>query len=396
LANIVYFLASAVTPRDLRRFGVSYFAARGFAVTILEAAAICHPRVTQQKSEPVEFSGVTIRTIGNRAGLVAERTTLALADVIMCFVTDGLVTPDNHPILRMIAESGRPYVLLRVNAIPGIDLETGSKRSLTGKITNLVDRLKGAKPIHSAYARLPLKTLGLRPANFVIFGGSKSQRQHGVITGATEVIQGHAQDYDIAIESGIDIPAVDKTAVFLDQYLPHHRDWAVIKGFAGFDVAAYYRGLNGLFSRIEKELGLQVIIAAHPRADYHDKPDVFKGREIVFNQTVELVRRSQLCITFSSLALNYAVIYGKPIMLATTREYYNHPVGRRFLDPLSHELGRDLIFLENVEKADLTTALNIDSRRWSRYLAKYIKDPMAPARPLWEIVQSALNARGVL
>ncbi len=106
-------------------------------------------------------------------------------------------------------------------------------------------------------------------------------------------------------------------AVFLDSNLPYHQD-LVFCGYPQIDPAAYYESLNRFFGLIEQGLGVAIVIAAHPKADYPDT--LFKGRKIFRLATAELIRDAEFAISHTSTAMSYAVLYEKPLMFVHTDE----------------------------------------------------------------------------
>lgn len=392
--HLVYLLGSAPTARDVGRFGLAYFRDQGFRVSVFDVAEICHPRIKPSRDPNFSISGVELKVVSTLEELAELGGVLRTASVIMCFATEGLVKPENTKLLRLVAHSGRPYVLLRSEAHPAPLHEQG-KIPLPTRLAQTIKRLRYVKPTHSVARRLPLKFNGLRPADYVILGGRRSLATSGLITGHTQPIYGHSQDYDQALKIGITPDQITNSAVFLDQYLPHHRDWQVLKSFPGFDADLYYRRVNRLFARIDKELGLKVIIAAHPRADY-EKQNPFEGREIVFGRPAELVRACKLAITVSSLALNFAVIYDKPLMLISFAEHFSIPEMNPLFRAFSHELGVPYLFLENVETVDLSAYLKRDASLYQDYRANYLVDHQADGLSLWQRVHLGLSEHGLL
>jgi hypothetical protein len=116
--------------------------------------------------------------------------------------------------------------------------------------------------------------------------------------------------------------------VFLDINLPYQSDLAIC-GYPQIDPVNYYRSLNRFFGRLEAHYGLQVVIAAHPKADY--RPETFEGRASHRLVTAELVRDAQFVLSHTSTALSYAVLNGKPLVFISTDDMvraYEHTIIR--------------------------------------------------------------------
>ena len=78
--------------------------------------------------------------------------------------------------------------------------------------------------------------------------------------------------------------------------------------------------MNNFFKLIEDQLGLEVIIAAHPRSNYENHPDYFKGRKCIRGQLVKLARECKLILAHDSTALSFASLLYKPVVFVTSSE----------------------------------------------------------------------------
>lgn len=147
----------------------------------------------------------------------------------------------------------------------------------------------------------------------------------------------HHFDVDIAIAIGMSSRSEEApVAVFLDDFLPFHPDFAM-NGGRSVEPALYYRQLNAFFDTAERHLQLRFVIAAHPRAVYHKNP--FGERELIVGRTAELVRDSALVVAHGSTAVSFAVIYGKPICLLHSAEI------ARYLEPKYNQILRTAALL---------------------------------------------------
>ncbi|HUC60473.1 MAG TPA: hypothetical protein VMF53_00805 [Alphaproteobacteria bacterium] len=111
-------------------------------------------------------------------------------------------------------------------------------------------------------------------------------------------------------------PAPDGAyAVFLDEMFVSHPDFALI-GAAPPPIAPerYFELLRNAFDRIERETGLNVVVAAHPKARY-GSAELFGGREIAQGRTAALVRGARLVLAHCSTSLGFAVAFRKPVLL---------------------------------------------------------------------------------
>jgi len=111
-----------------------------------------------------------------------------------------------------------------------------------------------------------------------------------------------------------------KYLVFLDIMLVDHPDIAR-SGYSNIlDKELYYFKLNKIFEFIEKEMGLPIVIAIHPKANYNNE---FGGRLKIKNETANLVKFSELVITHGSSSVCYALLSSKKIVYIDINDLFN-------------------------------------------------------------------------
>lgn len=102
--------------------------------------------------------------------------------------------------------------------------------------------------------------------------------------------------------------------VFIDEYYPYLKEVNMNNSEMDIEETArlYYKSMNAFFAYVEQQFNCSVVIAAHPKSDYHNH-NPFKGRQIIFNKTVELIRSCEACIIHNSNCYSYVVLYDKPV-----------------------------------------------------------------------------------
>ncbi|MGY8788458.1 MAG: hypothetical protein ACKVH5_09225, partial [Fidelibacterota bacterium] len=309
---------------------------------------------------------------------------------VFAMFTDSALTRHNLPVFKLIARAETHYAFLINNIFPGVHQYKGEVKNTFKRIAHIISRLSSLDIKSSLLFRLPFRWLGLKQADYAIHGGRKSAVSRNSFGATTKRIYAHAHDYEYYRNNKSDAEKTTQTAVFIDQNIFQHHDFTLYPGFSLGNPNDYYRGLNALFDRIEQEFKLNVIIAAHPRADYQKLGNPFSGRKIINGETNRLVRDCQLTMTFTSQAMNYAVLYGKPIAILSTRDFYRHPCGKSYQDPMAASIGNPIVFLEKSEQEDLKSIMTVDSDLYDRFIGDYIKIPDSTDAPLWEIITNEI------
>ena len=133
-----------------------------------------------------------------------------------------------------------------------------------------------------------------------------------------EIVQINASDYDQYLteknpELNLGFPYI----VFLDEFMAYHPDFDFL-GWPKLNDINYFEQLNGLFEKIEKEVGAKIVIAEHPKASYQSNP--FGGRKMIKGNTQNLVKNSEMVVCHASNSIGYAVIFKKKLLFCCTRQ----------------------------------------------------------------------------
>ncbi len=228
-------------------------------------------------------------------------------------------------------------------------------------------------------AALAARRAGLVRAPGVVFAAGEAAREEA---GPARVVPINHYDYDDWLEARDSDrpPAAGRYAVFLDQYLPHHPDFKLLGLKTLVEPSRYYALLNAHFERLERRHGVEMIVAAHPKADYRDNP--FGGRKILRGAARPLVRFCEFALTSYSTALSYAVLDAKPLLFFTTDD-----IARRYrrirLDLLpacvAKTLGRTCAVLDRPREED-ELAPSADPRLYDAYKRRYLVSPETEGR----------------
>jgi hypothetical protein len=245
---------------------------------------------------------------------------------------------------------------------------TRSQRSLTHYLRRLL------KPHqlkiwlwHIAYISIT-KLIPIRNYDLAFVAGKLAEKIN--LPQANKLVEVHHSDIDISIN---DEPCYDELpenfCVFLDDFLPFHPDFA-ITGSATVKAEEYYESVNRFFSMVESSTGLQVVIAAHPKALYEQNP--FLGRLIVFNKTNALIKKSSLVLAHASTAVSFVVFHKKPLLLVSNNEIRKtHPVLFNSMVGTSNVLGCSLVDMDSHIFVDVTN-FKVDAERYNQYMLEYL------------------------
>lgn len=204
----------------------------------------------------------------------------------------------------------------------------------------------------------------------------------------SKLIFSHSLDYEnyLNFEKSINLKKkLKKNIVFLDQYLPFHPGAIMRKEKPKATKEKYFTSINNFFTFIENKISKKICVACHPRADYN-LHNPFDGRELVYNDTINLVKNCEFVLAHTSTSISYAVIYKKPIIFLTSNEIINSYDDFR-IHSMSRELNSVLVNIDNIndfnKNIELDKLFRIDENKYQKFQDNYIKHPNSSGNSIW-------------
>lgn len=210
----------------------------------------------------------------------------------------------------------------------------------------------------------------------------------------------HAQPYDEAMlckkqESENRKPYV----VFVDQYLSGHSDF--IKSGMNFpvlDLKDYCRKLCILFEKIEEDYNCEVIIAAHPKAEY--KGEEFNGRAIIYGKTNSLIKDSVFVLVQTSTCLGLITALKKSFINIYDSVFFeNLPSFRDYYIAIENVYHCKQLDIGNNEQVDAyksyITEYNDNYENYENYNERYVisKNAISSDKLFYENVENIIHTR---
>jgi|UPI0002E9595E hypothetical protein len=179
----------------------------------------------------------------------------------------------------------------------------------------------------------------------------------------------HHLKYDEFLAAKNEAPIIKtKYILFIDSYLPFHPDFTYHLKTDSIEPIKYFKLLNEFFKYLEDKYGLEVVISAHPKADYES--DTFNGKKIIKYHTATLIKHSEFVITHNSTSIYNVVLENKPLILLYYDEMFEKGTRRVAIGTLAYSrlLNSSLV---NLEKS-YEHSLRIDSQAYNDFKYKYI------------------------
>lgn len=386
VTKIIFFIEAPFGERRYNRLGIEILQKNGFDVEVWDFIPFLHPQVHQEVvvPDPIRFDGYRQFLSKNEA--LAAVAQMDPSCFVMCMVGYQY---KSWPVYQALSRMKLRYGIVMTNTVPAV--------SPIKDLLSVWDRIKQSSRwqlLNALFSRIPFQCTAIRPASLLLAGGARSiQRMHRYpMDGKTIILWAHTRDYDLYL-SELEKPVQEEkeTAVFLDEYLPFHSDYVRTELPPPSGPDSYFPALRRLFDRLERDLNVKIIIAAHPDAQYEKHPDYFGGRPIVQGKSLELIRKTRFAITHESTVLNFAVLFNKPLLFVTTDEIEWNPRESRFIRDMAASLNKTAINADGPLDLDWRRELTIDRDAYARYREAYIKKKDSPEKNTWQILADYLK-----
>ena len=384
--KVIFFVEAFFNKRDYDRFGIEILTGNGFEVEVWDFTYFLTNSAYKEiaVADPIQWKNYCVFKDKGSAITAIDRLPAS------CYVVSMLhYNLETLAIYQKVTRKKIPYCV-QTFALP--ISETKIKQKLTQKLR----RFTFKKLLVHLFQVLPLRFFRVRPADLNLAVARKYLTDGFPIGRGTKILWTHNFDYDIYIkEQAKPLSNDKKIGVFLDEYLPFHPDFAYIGWEKPVDPQEYYPKLCRFFDYIEARMGLNIVIAAHPRSQYEKRPDFFEGRQVIRGKTGELVRRSEVVILHHSIAINFAILFKKPLIFVTSDKIIQSFNKGLLEDPsvfwLASFFGKKAYNLDHLEKIDFGQELSINDLAYKNYKDYYIKNKLSQDLPSWQIFADYLK-----
>ena len=411
LGRVIYVIESPFSNRDVERYGMVYLRSSGFEVEAWNVAPIYLPATENQWIDaPDDFlvrrftSEDEIRT--NCRALTSQDNVILMSGVYLgqrrsqrTLIQEISKSP---AILGML--SGDLPLAFETNfVVKSIfsDLSLARPRSWFDTCRRLFIRFlrrNSYKGSPSLLGRIERAVFGLRPLDFIWASASVRNVCPHVIGPQTLIRYIHTQDFEAIRNKSFLSFVQSNIAVYIDDMAFSHPDFESSYGVVLADLdlpllnSGSYEAVCRALDQFEADTGLQIEIAAHPRAEPGSLDHFFNGRNVRHGMSVDLLSKCHVMIQPSSSTITgLAVALERPIIIlkSTSFELLCQVAGQA----LSKELKVPLV---DIDAEDLKFEIpEIDKQAYALYKKRYVKRANSIDLPFWEVVARDLGAEPV-
>ena len=383
--RIVIIISGRFNKRNYERFGVSILQKNGFVMEIWDINSVLFKH-SKEKEENRDFAqNVIIKTFYDRDNLRFDLSRLAEKDFVVPIFPYYGPTSD---LFKAISKSNAHYAFFNATVTP-----TQVKKDAAyylKKLSNL-NLFNRNKRKDFLFWKLPYQFHGIKPARLLLAGGNKSSVINNIpVSFSTEVLWGHTLDYDIYLREKNRKGNYPKPyGVLIDANFPFNLDPKRLNIKPCITAEQYYPLVNNFLDKLEKDLGIKTIIAAHPHSQYDKRPECYKGRLVIKGETARLIRDSEFVLGHSSTSVCFANLFSKPMIFLTSHDLEKSFQGSN-IKIMAKWFGKEPVFMED-NTVNWEEELKISKAHYDNYRSEFIKCTHSKNIPFWQIVADRIK-----
>ncbi len=372
--HVVYLISSPLSKRDYNRFGIQTWINRGWEVKIYDFTRLLNREFWEcvnGNELSADFEGLMI--INEFDAVLNEIDQFSSKTIFI----DFLLISNKEIIIKKRAQKIGLLVQCFLGSLP-------VQRPVTSK--KIFQVVKDPRKIPK-YFQNKIYQNKIQP-DYCVLGGTFSE--NAIHSSKVKKIYAHNFDYDFLLKQKNENPINMDYAIFLDSFEAYHADFDLLNIKRTVTAKNYYKTMNNGLKKIGKILDIKIIVAAHPRSDYENRP--FRYLLPIFKEkTFELIANASLVITHASSAIQWAILLKKPIILVSTDEVERGD-SMQYLQGIAQELGKSIWNLNrDLEQMKFRHDMQINEQKYKSYIEKYVKISNSPEKPVWEIVIDQLE-----
>ncbi len=389
-----FLIDTPLTERDYKRFSVDALKSKGFEVIFLDLTSMLNSEYINKYKPANLVHGENITAVKDKKDFYIFFENNRNKKILAIDLVGG--RRNTIFIYRIFKKFNITYINLCINTKPSPQQKRQYKSKFfkkTLKKSNIFKKIKG-RFIDMLY-RMPYFTNIIKPPAGIVVDGFKCNLVLPRAGESTKMIWAHSLDYDLYLDylhGKLSLPSISEKRyiTFLDEFTPFHPDFYLstpsLPNPFFDDPLKYYEIINKFLSLFEEKTKTNVVIAAHPRSQYENMPNMYNGRTVIKGKTIELIAKSEAILTHASTAVSFAVFFNKPIIFLTSDRMKEEPIYGDRIDNYAAIFNKKSINMDKFLKEDIPLDLTVDEKIYSDYINNYIKIDSSPKQYFWDIV----------
>ena len=248
----------------------------------------------------------------------------------------------------------------------------GQKKNIRRLYSNIKIAYKYSQPCHAFFATY----------DFI--------NRWGVLHGLAPRSYIHNLNYDKYLALDSKVPESKPYAVYIDQNLPADHQVRLASGTPFMSEQQFWGQMQTLFRKIRKRLNLEdIVVCAHPNRSQSSIDTISSFCTIGQFETEERVRDCSVVIGHASTALDFAVLFEKPVCIVSMQGISNNPRFQNMTEQYAEHLGRQVNMID--ESTQTSIDLGIDKKAYQSFKRRLIKMPNTPEVNSWKYIVTVLK-----
>ena len=399
-AKIIILVIHPLSVRDAKRFGLTELQNAGLQVEVWDLSHFVHPAAHGIGIKSTDWVKITVCSSVEHFSDLCGALTAEHTIILIGLLQQGQIW-QQRKLLRLISATPARLGSISSGQIPP-PIRPGRRVPLvSGRIRRMFRLLFHPRkwkniPLGMAFSILPKliavqHRMGLvsflRPLDHIWASTSVSNISSIFITAATDVTYIHSLDYDEVLAVRDSVGQSPARVVFIDSMGPLHPDFLLISGKSIISVQTYSEIICRGLDEIERRLGTEAVVAAHPRAAPGVMEPWYGGRPLIYGKTTELIANATAVIDSNgSTVIGMAAIFHRPLVLISSSSFDLRDRG--MTRAFSQALSTPIIDLDASELPTISLDVNVDA--YIAYIEKYVKRQGTPEEPFWSVVASEI------
>ena len=205
-------------------------------------------------------------------------------------------------------------------------------------------------------------------------------------------IYSHSINYDLTLRDGKKkIENKKKIAAYIDSGYGFHPDFKLTVGFnKKFNFKNFSKKINFLFYTLKK-MNYEIYFLAHPKVENH-KQKIYKNCKIIYYNSHEYIKNSDLVIYSSSSVMDYAIIYKKKMLRIFSDEVKSYPTCAKGENDSYKFFKISSLNLDKlITKNQILDKIMLPNRKYEKFENMFIKHPKSKNVKYSNLIKRIIN-----
>ncbi len=278
------------------------------------------------------------------------------------------------------------FILLRIFKFTNLDLYNSGCPAIPEK-NKMINRLLKYKSqpryllilFYSMVSIYLYKILRLYP-KYRLVAGDKHYQLFGkpLESKGVTILLGSSNDYILYLiqmhNEKCNLNKKNRIGVLLDGVAPMFGSDAItLRKKEPFTVKAWYSSMTRFLDSVEKETGANIKVAAHPKSNHSSNPSYLGHRDVIYDQTVQLISSADFIIARNSASITWGILYKKPIIFVYSDQLSKDDKFMKSIYYMSNQIGAKPINIDDMNNhSNISRLLTYDSALYNKYINNYL------------------------